>query len=431
MTEVAQKLAGRNRGKPVQALEFLFVSVFAALPPVLTVARVSPPLFLGLAAVFLAGLAWCYREQAMFEGLGSKIRSPLLLAGLACTAFMLISVTWAPVPVQARGLSSAWGFLFSVLVSGLLWLCVCALPVPVLDRLAGRIGAALAISLPLTAVLIFVHFLTGGVLNAELRADPDNYVLNRAALAIAMFLPFAALVVLKQRRRLPLAGLLVFAAVSCFQSDSSSAQLGVLVILLLTVPAFVWPRAIYRVVTGGALVTFVLMPLIVGHVNDMIPQAVHEKVGYTSLTIRGLIWTEYANLLPGHVWLGYGMEASKVADELPEAAGYSPERKYLLGFGHSHNAPLQIWFELGLAGAALFAAALALLFRRAGHLQGASLAAATVTLAVTYSVAVVSHGAWQGWWFSLMILTAVPFMVKGRAEAVRSAPELAAGSQSA
>ncbi|MEH0072518.1 O-antigen ligase family protein [Pannonibacter sp. Pt2-lr] len=201
------------------------------------------------------------------------------------------------------------------------------MPVPVRDRIAKRIGSALTVSLPLTAVLIFVHFLTGGMLNAELRADPENYVLNRAAVAISMFLPFAILVALKQRHRLLYAVLLVFAAVSCFQSESSSAQLGVLVILLLIIPAFVWPRGIYRIVVCGVLLTFVLMPLIVGHVNGMIPQAVHDKVGYGSLTIRGLIWAEYANLLPEHVWLGYGVEASKAANKLPEAATYTPERK--------------------------------------------------------------------------------------------------------
>ncbi|MFN4168668.1 MAG: O-antigen ligase family protein, partial [Pannonibacter phragmitetus] len=198
-------------------------------------------------------------------------------------------------------------------------------------------------------------------------------------------------------------------------------QLGVLLIAILLVPALIWPKLTYRAVVAGILLTFLFMPLIVSHVNSMIPQAIHERVGYGSLTIRGLIWTEYANLLPNKLWLGYGMEASKVADMLPEAASYPPEQLKLLSLGHSHNASVQLWFELGLAGAVLFAIAMTLAFLRIGRLKARDLTAATLTIAVIYGVSVVSHGAWQGWWLSLMVLAALPFMLKRRCSSSESA----------
>lgn len=403
------------------SFEILLVAVFAALPPVLTVARVSPPLFLGLAVAGLAGLAFTLRGRQMFDGLGRRLRSPLFLCGLACIAFMFLSLEWTPELVRKRGFSSASGALVCVLAMALLWLSVDALPEAVAGRLARRIGIALAAALPLTGVLIFIQFHTAGALNTAVGADPENYIFNRAAVAIAMLLPFAALTGARGRwRRLSLAGL-VFAGVSTFQTESSSAQLGMLLIVLLLVPALMHPRTTCRVVCLGSLLTFLIMPLIVGHVNSMIPQKIHDMVGYSSLTLRGLIWTEYAELMPNRILLGYGVEASNVSDQLPDVADYPQERKKLLGYGHSHNAAIQIWFELGAVGVALFTIASLAAFRRISRLQGRTMTAATLTLAVIYGVSTVSHGAWQGWWLSIIVLSALPFLLHARSSAVAQA----------
>ncbi len=408
--------AGSGFGR---AMEFLIVAVFAALPPVLTFARVSPPLFLAVAVVAAFGLGWAYCGWAMFSDFARRLRSPVLWVSLCCIALMFLSVSWTPEAVQTRGLNSSSGALFCILASGILWISTGALPEAVSTQIVRRIGTALLFALPVTAILIFIQYHTGGALNAAIGADPENYILNRSAVAIAIFIPFAALAA-PQRQWLKLL-LLAACAVATFQTESSSAQLGVLLIAILMVPALVWPKLTYRAVVAGILLTFLFMPLIVSHVNSMIPQAIHERVGYGSLTIRGLIWTEYANLLPNKLWLGYGMEASKVADMLPEAASYPPERLKLLSLGHSHNASVQLWFELGLAGAVLFAIAMALAFLRIGRLKARDLTAATLTIAVIYGVSVVSHGAWQGWWLSLMALAALPFMLKWRCSPVESA----------
>lgn len=401
-------------GRLAASLEILLVAVFAALPPVLTVARVSPPLFLGLAVIALSGLAFTLRGREMFDGAAERLRSPLLLCGLACIAFMFLSLEWTPDLVKKRGFSSAAGAFVSVLSMAVLWLSVDKLPQDVAGRLSRRIGFALAVALPLTGVLIFIQFHTAGALNAAVGADPENYIFNRSAVAIAMFLPFAGLAIAGHRPRwMWLAGL-VFAGISTFQTESSSAQLGMLLIVLLLAPALIWPRATCRIVCLGSLLTFLLMPLIVGHVNSMIPQKIHDMVGYYSLTIRGLIWTEYAELMPRRLLLGYGLEASNVSDKLPEVAAYPEERKKLLGFGHSHNAAIQLWFELGAVGVALFTAASLAAFHRMARLRGAVVSAATLTLAVIYGVSTVSHGAWQGWWLSIVVLVALPFLLDVR-----------------
>lgn len=408
------------------AMEVLLVSVFALLPPVLTFARVSPPLFMAVAVVAAFGLGWACSGRSLFSGFVKRLRSPLLWVCLGCLALMFLSVNWTPEIVQKRGMSSSTGALFCFLAAGVLWVSIDALPEAVLQRTVRRIGTALLFALPVTAILIFIQYNTGGALNAAIGADSDNYILNRSAVAIAVFAPIAALAA-PQRQWLKLV-LLSFSAFATFETESSSAQLGVLLIVVLMAPALIWPRLTYRVVAAGILVTFLSMPLTVSHVNSMIPQAIHDRVGYGSLTIRGLIWTEYANLLPNKLWLGYGMEASKVADKLPETASYPPERLKLLSLGHSHNASVQLWFELGLAGAVLYAIAMALAFLRIDRLKGRDLTAAALTIAVLYGVSVVSHGAWQGWWLSLIVLAAVPFMLRGRCSSSGNAGREATGA---
>jgi O-antigen ligase len=66
--------------------------------------------------------------------------------------------------------------------------------------------------------------------------------------------------------------------------------------------------------------------------------------------------------------------------------------------GHPHNAALQIWVELGFIGAALAAAVLACVLRGLYDLPLAKLAPRLTLLTGGAAIALVGHGAWQGWW---------------------------------
>ena len=70
----------------------------------------------------------------------------------------------------------------------------------------------------------------------------------------------------------------------------------------------------------------------------------------------------------------------------------------MLAIGHPHNAPLQIWVELGAVGAALALAVLLLLLREVARQPLPAASASLSLIGGVAAVALVGHGAWQGWW---------------------------------
>jgi O-antigen ligase len=90
---------------------------------------------------------------------------------------------------------------------------------------------------------------------------------------------------------------------------------------------------------------------------------------------------------------------------------------------HPHNGALQLWFELGLPGAALGILFWLWLWRRIGdsaardRLHGAT-AAATATVFLTISA--VSFGLWQEWWLCVGVFAAGLCILLGKA--LRAAP---------
>ena len=105
--------------------------------------------------------------------------------------------------------------------------------------------------------------------------------------------------------------------------------------------------------------------------------------------------------------------ASRFAHEFEEAAGFgaSPllrqtsvairipeENRVLLGVGHPHNAPIQVWTELGLVGAALAGLVGLLAMHRIDGQPRAARALGLALVAAIFSVGMIGQGAWQGWW---------------------------------
>jgi O-antigen ligase len=110
---------------------------------------------------------------------------------------------------------------------------------------------------------------------------------------------------------------------------------------------------------------------------------------------RARIWRYVCERIYEQPWLGYGLDASRAADERVPL--------------HPHSGSLQIWYETGAVGAALSAVALIAggwaLSRALAHdrLGAASAAATIASLGV---VANVSYGVWQEWWIATMFIAA-------------------------
>ena len=394
----------RSHDVHLERLAIASLSLLAALPAIMTFARNVPPLAAAIMALLVAICAW--RDGSlpfMLERLKNFMLQPagILLSGALIV--MAASLLWTPAPERAlRHLAHLVG---SAIVIGVL---IAAAP----HRRLAQIRFLLPAGLALASFLVIVHFTMSAPVNAMLGATTDAYYLNRSAVAIALFSPIVLSLLWLQRRFLAAIALAGLALVAIALSISWSAKLAALAIMASTPLALAAPRLFHRMASAGMLLALFAAPLYVGHINALIPQSIHDAVGYGSMAIRGEIWREYAALYWQRPFFGFGLEASNVIPRTELAAALTENQIYLLSFGHPHNAVVQIWFEFGLFGALIAAALLGLFFRATSRLEGWRLSMATVTSIGVFAVASVSHGAWQAWWICLVGLVAYAFLLQ-------------------
>ena len=91
---------------------------------------------------------------------------------------------------------------------------------------------------------------------------------------------------------------------------------------------------------------------------------------------------------------------------------------------HPHNAALQLWLELGVPGAVLFALFAALLWRALATARWPRLYAAATGAGLTVALVAsfTTYGVWQEWWLGALCLSLFLVLVMAR---VASANEVA------
>jgi O-antigen ligase len=124
-----------------------------------------------------------------------------------------------------------------------------------------------------------------------------------------------------------------------------------------------------------------------------------------SAAARIAIWRNVCAQILDRPWFGHGLDAGRAADRVIVVRGESMDGIPV----HPHSASLQIWYELGVIGAALAAALLAyggwLLARAYAHDKPAA-AAAAATLTMFGFMANVGWSLWQEWWMATLLLSA-------------------------
>jgi O-antigen ligase len=185
-----------------------------------------------------------------------------------------------------------------------------------------------------------------------------------AAIAVAAFVPLSTVLL---RGFAPMAGLVisgpVFLAVLWFGRPAVLALLAIVVFYFLMTP---W--LMIALERGGIFSVWA---------NHLPP----------SWEARTRIWAFVSDKVISHPWRGWGLDASRTFP------GVIPL--------HPHDAPLQLWFELGLPGIVLGSAFFAWLVWRCAILtQEDRLAGAVSTAAMTVYLVIsaVGFGLWQEWW---------------------------------
>jgi O-antigen ligase len=267
---------------------------------------------------------------------------------------------------------------------------------PALRRLALRIFAW---GLAAYGVLLLVEAFTGAGVYRFLRdavRDPIRPDLGRKNIAqgsfvLALLWPVAAAG--GWRAGAPWWLAIPMAAGSAVLSQiflSDAPVLAVGVVLAAGLLVWIWPRAGPKVMGAAAAALMVTMPALILAVHVLglggrLPDSWGQRLGY---------WTFATDRIAEHPWRGAGLDAS---------------RSFGTHIGlHPHDAALQIWLELGVAGAILAALAWAFVFRRLARDRRSPVAAAAAGSAAVYLFfGAVSFGVWQEWWLALGALTAM------------------------
>src|SRR6056297_3235334 len=370
-------------------------------PMLMVMAREIPATILVIVSLLLITVAIrTGNKRAVIAdlGYGMPIAGRLILTALV--GFMIVSLTWAP--LTERAASHLLHFAGAIVLA--------AISITTTLRFQIHVHSVIvALAIFVTAGLLAIDIWLAGALRQVLSLSTDVFRLNRAAVAITLFLPLASALLATERRFVFMGVLCISTAAAVFLSISYSAKLAFVVVVLVLPIALNAPRIAHRLTSYALPLTVLAMPWIALVANSIVPVQLHEAVGYYSLTIRGEIWQETVPFIWQKPFFGWGVEASHALPHLPEAAHLTQVQRDLLSWGHTHNAPLQIWLELGAVGAALTAAALYVGIRALRALPPMLLPYATTTVIAAFAIACVSHGAWQAWWWALLGLIATAY----------------------
>jgi len=323
----------------------------------------------------------------------SLLGRPFSLSLAAALMWAGIASTFSPSPAESIGLCLRVVALF--VVGAVAWAGLASLAVdePKAFRSAVMAGAVLGLIALLMRAATITIFAT----------DPDGspghepWAALNAGASVLVILFWPAVVVACRERKVSMVALLVSGMAAVLVVVPSGAALAAMGAAAI---AFGLSRVTLRLTVeclGVSLaVAIVAAPLVFGHgatvllrteVSDSIPQSWQHRLH---------IWKFVGDRIAEKPLVGWGFDSSRAIPGGKAATAIGGERLPL----HPHNAPLQVWLELGLVGAILTTAALLVGFRL-------SIAATDLAMISSYAVsALVSFGLWQNWWIAVAWLMA-------------------------
>jgi O-antigen ligase len=388
--------------------------------PAMIVGTRSSPLFLAAAAMIAAAVALLERRGRLAaEEIGQAFLTPLGMASLAFLAWALVSILWSASPA-----TTALSLLEALVPAASAFIIAVGLSGQTRHFSSRTAALGLAFGLALACAVMLLDLATGMSLQRVLGSRAQAFVLNRAILTV-LVVGTPVLWWLARDRLLPRSVYLAFAgllAVSVISSHSGAAVVGSACALLIYGLARYAPRSAVGALLIGAFLALAAAPVIGETLFRSISKAAHERMSGASSEARVAIWRSFEVVVRERPLRGWGFGVSPVIADDPRLRQIDPDTRAMLGVGHPHNAALQIWVELGAVGAALAFLVFAFLLRSIARLDAAAAAPRLALVAGAGMVALVGHGAWQGWWIACLGLAAVLFRTASEAGEDLSAP---------
>ncbi len=220
-------------------------------------------------------------------------------------------------------------------------------------------------------------------------------------------------------RRPLVAGLAALAAVVVFLSPHETSKLalplGALAFLACRVsPAWTWRGLAALWVMGSLLIVpAALLAHRLGlHDAPWLQQSAQHRI---------VIWNYTAEKTLEAPLFGAGALTTYVTGQFikPKVENLPGEHQPRTLSQHAHNVFLQTWYELGLTGALLLAAAGAAIIGGLRRLPPRTQPFAAATFASAMALAGASYGMWQAWYMAMWGLAAIAFAVGARAYETR------------
>jgi O-antigen ligase len=387
--------AGCETGLGIAALLFF--------PLLVVVPRGIAPLA-GAAGLFGAGLVW---SSGWRRALTAEFAIPAALLG-ALLAWGVVSAAWALEPARALEQAARLAGLFVAALA----LAAAASRVSAPRRLAAFLLAGFVAAIVMATVDLATH----GMLSKPFsdRVYQPAW-LNQASVAFAILLLPTSASLIAGGRRLP--GLLFFAlgAGTIFVLAGTAAKTALAAGLPIALLCW-WRRpqaaqvlavlAVLVVVT--APLTFARLDRGAGFVRSA--DSVKLSAGH-----RLLIWSFVGDRIAEHPLRGWGLDSSRA---IPGGADLIRPNQAWLPL-HPHNAPLQVWLELGVPGVVPFALLCGWLWLVLGGAEWPRFyaAAAGGGLATGFVALVATYGIWQEWWGGTLSFALFMMLVMARVSA--------------
>jgi O-antigen ligase len=385
---------GLETGLDAAALLFL---------PLLVVAPRGVAPLASVAGLFAAGLVLCSNRPIWRPGLAV----PAMLIGLLLV-WGGASAIWAIDPLRSLDQAARLAGIFA---AGLA-LAVAAELISAPRRLTAFLIAGCILGIALATVDLATH----GALSKPFsdRFYQDTW-LNQASVTLAiLLLPVSAVLVERGRR----AGGLLFAAVgvaTVCALAGTAAKVTLAAGLPIAFLCYYWRAGAARAAALVSVLLIISAPLTFARlerVTDLVATADAVKF---SAGHRLLIWAFVGDRIAEHPLVGWGLDSSRAIpggkDPIEAGATWLPL--------HPHNAPLQLWLELGVPGAVLFAllAACAWLALARACWPRLLAAAAGGSLATGFVASFATYGIWQEWWQGTLWFSLFLILVMARATA--------------
>jgi O-antigen ligase len=366
-------------------------SVRQAAPPFAGVACVALLLAIRFGALPVPGAGAMAPREPVFD----RIDGALIVA---IVALLLASATWSPAPAHSLGIAmqivAAIGLIMTMA------LIKTRLP-------ADWLGDLVPLAAGLAAIGLLIMIEAGDTVRHLMGQRQFVTDSNRGAVLLAVMLPAATWLAWTRRGPILAFMLAVLIGFAVMKSYSESAKLALVAGIGAALLCRLMPR-----LGGFALVTLSLLliaitPLLTPFTLEVIPAWLLANTSDLTFRARAEIWQSYAGLIEIKPWFGWGLDATRGAARLDEVANWSEAQRRLLALNHPHNAVLQVWVELGLAGAVLLAGLVVRVAERIARLGTAVRPLAAGTAMSVFAVSAVSHGAWQAWWFCMVAMVVV------------------------